>query len=547
MSAIFISYRREDAEGHAGRLFQALAEHFGSDSVFMDVAGIEPGRDFRKAIDANVASCGALLAVIGRGWLAAVDEAGQRRIDAADDFVRLETVSALRRDIPVIPVLVHGAAMPRAEQLPPDMQELAFRNGVELTHARWDSDVRILIKALERHVGARAAPGAPVAGAATRTEAARPPAEAPAPAPAAAPSGRGSAMKWGAIAVAAAALAWGGIAIFQGQAEEEEARAAVAAKAAADQQAAAREAELRAREDNLKKAAESAAAAAAEAEAQKRAAAEKAAAEVAAAEKAAAEKAIADKAAAEAAARDAELRAREASIRRQAAALEAARLADEQKRAEAARLARGVDPARGTPAGGPAPAGQAPGQKQASSATAITFVNAGERELDVYWLDFEGKERPYLKLAPGKGQSQPTYTGHNWVVRDAQTQRQVATAVGAAQPTTVRLGEERRAEAAPAKQKLLGRYENHHYDAGGKNDWQYVTVVDAGGDQLRWSTRAGPSWGLTMTANPGELLVGQDCPYFARGHKVVTVEWKGDGTVARLRGPGGEWYDRASR
>jgi hypothetical protein len=152
LRAIFISYRREDAEGQAGRLYNDLAEQFGEHSVFMDVAGIEPGRDFRRAIDEQVASCGVLLALIGRSWLDARDESGRRRLDDPMDFVRLETASAMKRDIPVIPVLVQGASMPRAEQLPPDLTELAYRNGVELTHARWDSDVQVLVKALRPHV-----------------------------------------------------------------------------------------------------------------------------------------------------------------------------------------------------------------------------------------------------------------------------------------------------------------------------------------------------------------------------------------------------------
>ena len=153
MRAIFISYRREDAEGQAGRLFNDLAEQFGEHAVFMDVAGIEPGRDFRRAIDEQVASCGVLLAVIGKRWLDAKDESGRRRLDDPMDFVRLETASAMKRAIPVIPVLVQGASMPRAEQLPQDLAELSYRNGVELTHARWDSDVQVLVKALRPHVG----------------------------------------------------------------------------------------------------------------------------------------------------------------------------------------------------------------------------------------------------------------------------------------------------------------------------------------------------------------------------------------------------------
>ena len=152
MRAIFVSYRRDDSEGEAGRLFDDLVGHFGEDSVFMDVAAIEVGRDFRKAIDESVATCGVLLAVIGKEWTDAKNEAGQRRLDDPFDFVRLETASALKRDIPVIPVLVHGAKMPRADQLPDDLKELAYRNGVEVTHARWNSDLQLLIKALRPHV-----------------------------------------------------------------------------------------------------------------------------------------------------------------------------------------------------------------------------------------------------------------------------------------------------------------------------------------------------------------------------------------------------------
>ena len=162
MRAIFISYRRDDSEGHAGRLFEDLCDRFGKESVFMDVAGIEPGRDFRRAIEQQVASCGVLLAVIGKDWLAVTDESGKRRLDDPNDFVRLETANALKRDIPVIPVLVQQASMPHAEQLPEDLKDLAFRNSVELTHARWSSDVALLITALQRHVDpASEVPSAP--------------------------------------------------------------------------------------------------------------------------------------------------------------------------------------------------------------------------------------------------------------------------------------------------------------------------------------------------------------------------------------------------
>jgi TonB family protein len=153
LGSIFISYRRHDSEGEAGRLFDDLVAQFGENSVFMDVAGIEAGRDFRKAIDESVATCGVLLALIGPGWLDEKNEKGERRLDDPNDFVRVETASALRRDIPVIPVLLRGAKMPRSDQLPPDLQELAYRNCVEITHARWRSDVQLLVEPLRRLIG----------------------------------------------------------------------------------------------------------------------------------------------------------------------------------------------------------------------------------------------------------------------------------------------------------------------------------------------------------------------------------------------------------
>lgn len=150
--SVFLNYRRNDAEGEAGRLFDDLSLHFSQNAIFMDVAAIEPGRDFRKAIDHSVASCSVLLAMIGPTWLDLQDAVGQRRLDDQNDFVRIELASALRRDIPVVPILVRGAKMPRAEQLPDDLKELAYRNAVELTHARWKSDVQLLIQSIRRYV-----------------------------------------------------------------------------------------------------------------------------------------------------------------------------------------------------------------------------------------------------------------------------------------------------------------------------------------------------------------------------------------------------------
>ena len=178
--AIFISYRRDDSEGEAGRLFDDLVRAYGDSSVFMDVSGIQPGLDFRKAIDDNVATCGVLLAVIGPTWVSVADSAGSRRLDNPDDYVRLEIASALARQIPVIPVLVHDAHMPALDLLPDNLKDLRYRNSVELTHARWNSDVALLIGALKSYVSANPANE-------TETVHATIPVQLPAPQPAAIP------------------------------------------------------------------------------------------------------------------------------------------------------------------------------------------------------------------------------------------------------------------------------------------------------------------------------------------------------------------------
>jgi len=167
MNGIFISYRRDDAPGYAGRLYDRLAAHFGGERVFMDVQGIEPGVDFFEAIERALGSCEILIVLIGKDWLA-TDSAGRHRLDDPADFVRLETVTALSRGIRVVPVLVEGAQMPRADQLPPDLLPLARRQAVELSHKQWDATGADLIRTLEKildHDKARAS-DAPPAGSA---------------------------------------------------------------------------------------------------------------------------------------------------------------------------------------------------------------------------------------------------------------------------------------------------------------------------------------------------------------------------------------------
>jgi hypothetical protein len=152
MAGVFISYRREDSPGHAGRLFDRVRARFGDDTVFMDVTAIDAGVDFVEAIDRAVGTCDVLLAVIGPQWAGAADHAGRKRLDNPKDFIRLEIAGALKRNVRVVPVLVDDAQLPAEADLPEDLQPLLRRNAVELRDARWDTDVAQLIASLERIV-----------------------------------------------------------------------------------------------------------------------------------------------------------------------------------------------------------------------------------------------------------------------------------------------------------------------------------------------------------------------------------------------------------
>jgi len=148
MSIVFISYRRENTAGEARALFNDLAARLGENSVFMDVDSIALGRDFRTVLQETTASCDLMLVLIGRNWADAKDEGGRVRLENPADYVRLEIESALRRDIAVTPVLVQEAHMPTPEDLPGEIRDLAYRNGFELSHNRWESDVGEMVRRL---------------------------------------------------------------------------------------------------------------------------------------------------------------------------------------------------------------------------------------------------------------------------------------------------------------------------------------------------------------------------------------------------------------
>jgi tetratricopeptide (TPR) repeat protein len=141
---IFISYRRDDAAGDAGRLADHLHRRFGATHVFLDIDTIDPGTDFVQVLRVSLEQTAAMLVVIGPRWTSLRGADGTRRLDDENDFVRLEVETALGRSLPVVPVLVQGATLPRKEDLPASLAPLATRQVAVLDHAEFHVDVERL-------------------------------------------------------------------------------------------------------------------------------------------------------------------------------------------------------------------------------------------------------------------------------------------------------------------------------------------------------------------------------------------------------------------
>jgi hypothetical protein len=144
---LFLSYRRDDAAGWTGRLFDSLSATFDAGNIFMDVDSIPAGRMFEESIQRSVVNADVVLVIIGKNW-AGAGEKGSRRIDQTGDFVRLEISTALENNKRMIPVLVDGVRPLLPEELPDDIKPLAASNAIELTHARWKYDTGRLIDAI---------------------------------------------------------------------------------------------------------------------------------------------------------------------------------------------------------------------------------------------------------------------------------------------------------------------------------------------------------------------------------------------------------------
>jgi hypothetical protein len=149
MAGIFLSYRRNDSGGWAGRLRDHLALRYGEDHVWQDVDDLTVGSDYLPHILKNIAAADAVLIVIGPHWLDERSQGGTTRLADPKDVLRTEIVHALKRKSGVIPTLVGGARMPRPKDLPRPIAPLVKRNGIAINDADWARSMQLLFQKLQ--------------------------------------------------------------------------------------------------------------------------------------------------------------------------------------------------------------------------------------------------------------------------------------------------------------------------------------------------------------------------------------------------------------
>lgn len=150
---VFLCYRTDDALDLSGRLYDRLALAYGADRVFRDTDSMPAGVEYKQHILEQVSRSCVLIVVIGPHWLSIKDEDGSRKLEEPRDILRAEIATALKREIPIIPVFVHGATMPQEEELPEDIRSLVGWQGIDLHHKHWREGVERLIKELDRIMG----------------------------------------------------------------------------------------------------------------------------------------------------------------------------------------------------------------------------------------------------------------------------------------------------------------------------------------------------------------------------------------------------------
>jgi hypothetical protein len=149
---VVMLYRRADSAAIAGRIYDRLVAHYGGDAVFMDVYSIPLAVDWRENVKRMSLDGGAIVVVVGSSWLGRLPD-GHIRINDIDDPVRTELELAMAAQVPIFPVLVEGASMPPAIELPDTLKQFSNINAATVASGRdFDQHMTQLIEALDRRL-----------------------------------------------------------------------------------------------------------------------------------------------------------------------------------------------------------------------------------------------------------------------------------------------------------------------------------------------------------------------------------------------------------
>lgn len=141
LGRIFISYRRSDTQGYAGRLSDSLENYFGGNRIFRDIDDIAGGSEFAKDIEDQMSTADAVIVLIGPQWLTVSNADGKKRIEDPNDWVAQEIVSSIELGIPIFPVLIEGTVLPRKDELPEKLAPILNYNAITISDRNWEADI----------------------------------------------------------------------------------------------------------------------------------------------------------------------------------------------------------------------------------------------------------------------------------------------------------------------------------------------------------------------------------------------------------------------
>lgn len=158
----YLSFRAGDADREVEQLRASLESRAGAQAACLGL-GQASLAGHATALESLRASA-VVLVVVGPRWADAASPAGGPALADPEDPVRQELLAAIERRLPMLVVLVRGARMVRAADLPPELTPIAQRPSVEIQAARWEFDVAALVELVKPLLGSRAVRASTSAG-----------------------------------------------------------------------------------------------------------------------------------------------------------------------------------------------------------------------------------------------------------------------------------------------------------------------------------------------------------------------------------------------